>query len=174
MHATRRNTRIAGYVAVGAAVFALALGGCGGGSKSSDTKSGSATTSSATLTAAEVDKVGTVVTDSKGYVLYRFDEDSAKPTKVTCYDTCAKLWPAATATDARNVTVKGVDKKLVSTVKRSDGITQITLAGRPLYRYAGDDAPKQAHGQGVDGTWFAATPTGAKAQGGSGSSSNGY
>ncbi|MFF2477783.1 hypothetical protein [Streptomyces sp. NPDC058066] len=178
MLATRRNTRITGYVAVGVAVFTLALGGCGGsgggGSKSGDTGSGSAPTSSATLTAAEVDQVGTVVTDSKGYVLYRFDEDSATPTKVTCYGNCAKLWPAATTTDAKNVTVKGVDKKLVSTVERSDGTTQITLAGRPLYRYAKDDEPKEAHGQGVDGTWFAATPTGAKAQDGSGSSSNGY
>ena len=179
MLATRRNTRITGYAAVGAAVFALALSGCGGGgggSKSSDTtKSGSATTNSAALTAAKVDKVGTVVTDNKGYVLYRFDQDSAKPTKVTCYGNCAKLWPAATTTDAKNVTVKGVDKKLVSTVKRSDGTTQITLAGWPLYRYAKDDEPKEAYGQGVDGTWFAATPTGAKAQGGgSSSTSNGY
>ncbi|MFE6808018.1 hypothetical protein ACFVEN_41215 [Streptomyces sp. NPDC057681] len=75
--------------------------------------------------------------------------------------------------DAENVTVKGIDKKLVSTVKRADGTTQITLPGRPLYRYARDDGPKEAYGQGVDGTWFAATPTGAKAQGDSGSSSNG-
>ncbi|MFB6674073.1 hypothetical protein ACFCWG_17040 [Streptomyces sp. NPDC056390] len=76
--------------------------------------------------------------------------------------------------DAENVTVKGVAKRLVSTVKRANGTTRITLAGRPLYRYARDDGPKEAYGQGVDGTWFAATPTGAKAQGGSGSSSNGY
>ncbi|RVU16546.1 hypothetical protein EOT10_36685 [Streptomyces antnestii] len=181
MLATTRNTRIAGYAAVGAAVFALALSGCGGsggGSKSSGTaKSSAPTTSSATLTAAKVDKVGTVVTDSKGFVLYRFDQDSAKPTKVTCYGSCATLWPAATATDAKSITVKGIDKKLVSTVKRSDGTTQITLAGWPLYRYSKDDQPKEAYGQGVLGTWFAATPTGAKAMstnGGSSGSGSGY
>ncbi|MFC9537618.1 hypothetical protein [Streptomyces sp. NPDC056975] len=94
--------------------------------------------------------------------------------KVTCFDNCAKLWPAATTTDAKNVTVKGVDKKLVPTVKRPDGTTRITLAGRPLHRYAKDDEPKEAYGRGVDGTWFAATPTGARAQGSAGSSSNGY
>ncbi|MFD8776986.1 hypothetical protein [Streptomyces sp. NPDC057889] len=94
--------------------------------------------------------------------------------KVTCFDNCAKLWPAATTTDARNVTVKGVDKKLVPTVKRPDGTTRITLAGRPLHRYAKDDEPKEAYGRGVDGTWFAATPTGARAQGSARSSSNGY
>ncbi|MGW8686532.1 hypothetical protein ACWGNN_36935 [Streptomyces sp. NPDC055817] len=94
--------------------------------------------------------------------------------KVTCFDNCAKLWPAATTTDARNVTVKGVDKKLVPTVKRPDGTTRITLAGWPLHRYAKDDEPKEAYGRGVDGTWFAATPTGAGAQGSARSSSNGY
>jgi hypothetical protein len=62
-----------------------------------------------------------------------------------------------------SVTVKGIDKKLVSTVKRSDGTTRLTLIGRPLYRYSKDDKPKNAHGQGVDGTWWAVTPTGAKA-----------
>ncbi|RFC74816.1 hypothetical protein [Streptomyces sp. AcE210] len=49
-----------------------------------------------------------------------------------------------------------------------------SLAGRPLYRYARDDEPKEAYGQGVDGTWFAATPAGAKARGGSGPSSDGH
>ncbi|MFC9498894.1 hypothetical protein [Streptomyces sp. NPDC056982] len=71
--------------------------------------------------------------------------------KVTCFDNCAKLWPAATTTDARNVTVKGVDKKLVPTVKRPDGTTRITLAGRPLHRYAKDDEPKRRTG----GAWTA-------------------
>ncbi|MEU6662324.1 hypothetical protein [Streptomyces sp. NPDC046821] len=175
MLATTKNTRITGFAAVGAAVFALVLSGCGsgGGSHSSATPAGSTMTNSATLTAAKVDKVGTVVTDNKGFVLYRFDQDSAKPTKVTCYGSCATLWPAATAKNTQSITVKGIDKKLVSTVKRSDGTTQITLAGWPLYRYSKDDQPKEAYGQGVGGTWFAATPTGGKAMSTSGSSSGG-
>ncbi|WP_328449401.1 hypothetical protein OG780_17935 [Streptomyces sp. NBC_00386] len=166
----------AGYAATGTAVLALTLAGCGGGGggSSGSSKSGtspsqssggttqSGTTGSATsmLTTAKVAKLGTVVTDDKGYVLYRFDADSANPTKVTCYDTCATVWPAATAHGG--VTTKGIDKSLVSTVKRADGSTQVTLAGWPLYRYAKDDEPKEAYGQGVDGTWFAVTPGGAK------------
>jgi Uncharacterized protein conserved in bacteria len=114
------------------------------------------------LTTANVAKLGTVVTDGKGYVLYRFDADSVNPTKVSCYSTCAALWPAATTTSQSSVTTKGIDKSLVSTVKRNDGSTQITLAGWPLYRYAKDDAPKEPYGQGVDGTWWAVTPSGAK------------
>jgi predicted lipoprotein with Yx(FWY)xxD motif len=177
MLATRHNTNIGhitGYAATGAAILALTLSGCGSGGSGSGTsaKTGSGTSAkggsstspaagAATLATADVKKVGTVVTDSKGYVLYRFDADSAHPTKVSCYDTCAKLWPPATTQGA--ITTKGIDKNLVSTVKRTDGATQLTLAGWPLYRFAKDDEPKEAYGQGVDGTWFAVTPTGAKA-----------
>jgi len=170
---------VTGYAAMGAAVLALTLAGCGGGGGGSGSGSGSssgtstpqnsgstqkATTGSATsmLTTAHIAKLGTVVTDGKGYVLYRFDADSANPTKVTCYSTCAALWPAATTTGKGSVTTKGIDKSMVSTVKRNDGSTQITLAGWPLYRYAKDDEPKEPYGQGVDGTWWAVTPSGAK------------
>ncbi|MET7987920.1 MULTISPECIES: hypothetical protein [unclassified Streptomyces] len=167
---------ISGYAATGAAVLALALAGCGGGGGgggkssggTSSTPSSSGTTQSTgskgsattTLTTAKVAKLGTVVTDGKGFVLYRFDVDSANPTKVSCYTTCAALWPAATTQG--NLTTKGIDKSLVSTVKRTDGSTQITLAGWPLYRYSKDDEPKEPYGQGVDGTWWAVSPNGAK------------
>ncbi|MFE2421731.1 hypothetical protein [Streptomyces hokutonensis] len=171
MHATQHLT---GYAATGAAVLALALAGCGSsGSSGSGGSAGApaAVTSGTTLMTAKVDKVGTVVTDSKGYVLYRFDADSVHPTKVSCYGTCAVVWPAATVKGS--VTVKGIDKKLVSTVKRSDGTSQLTLAGWPLYWYAKDDQPKEAYGQGVDGTWWAVTPSGAKATAATSSGSTG-
>ncbi|MFJ9898633.1 hypothetical protein ACIQPR_35405 [Streptomyces sp. NPDC091280] len=169
MHAIQHLTGYTGYAATGAAVLALALAGCGSGNSSGSSGGGTsagapaaaAVSTSSTLMTAEVGKVGTVVTDGKGYVLYRFDADSVHPTKVSCYGTCAVVWPAATAKGS--VTVKGIDKKLVSTVKRSDGTSQLTLAGWPLYRYADDHKPKEAHGQGVDGTWWAVTPTGARA-----------
>ena len=171
MHATQHLT---GYAATGAAILTLTLAGCGsGGSSGSGGPAGApaVVTTATTLMTAKVDKVGTVVTDSKGYVLYRFDADSIHPTKVSCYGTCAVVWPAATAKGS--VTVKGIDKSLVSTVKRSGGASQLTLAGWPLYRYAKDDQPKEAYGQGVDGTWWAVTPTGAKATAATSSGSTG-
>ncbi|MFI7343831.1 hypothetical protein ACIBUY_38535 [Streptomyces sp. NPDC050085] len=162
---------LTGFTTAGLAVVALTLAGCsdnssGGGKESTpDRASGGAT-----LVAAKAEKVtGTVVTDREGYVLYRFDADSAKPTKVTCYGGCAKLWPAATAPSG-GITVNGVDRKLVSTVQRTDGTKQLTLDGWPLYRYAKDDQPREAYGQGVGGTWFAVTPAGGKASGGAGGS----
>ncbi|TGB14372.1 hypothetical protein [Streptomyces sp. MZ04] len=158
-----RTRRVGGYAAAAAAVLALTASGCGdSGGGSGDKSSGGDTKSSATLTATKVDKVGTVVTNSKGYVLYRFDEDTAKPSKSNCNDNCAKVWPATPAPG--KVTVKGIDKALVGTVTRDDGTKQLTLDGWPLYTYAKDDEPREAYGQGVDGTWYAITPTGAKAQ----------
>ncbi|MFI6055800.1 hypothetical protein ACIBCO_37705 [Streptomyces violascens] len=173
-----RNQRIAVGATAGAFVLALAVAGCGSGNSGSGGSGGSTSTTSPstssspsgstarpaadTLSTAKVAKVGTVVVDGKGFVLYRFDKDTAQPTpRSNCYGTCATQWPPAPATG--NVTVKGIDKSLVGTVTRNDGTKQLTLAGRPLYRYAQDDEPHEAYGQGVGGTWFAATPTGAKA-----------
>ncbi|MGW1870265.1 hypothetical protein ACWCPS_32570 [Streptomyces mauvecolor] len=170
-----RNQRIAVGATAGVFALALAVGGCGssnsgsGGSTSTTSPSISSSSSGSTappaadtLSTAKVDKVGTVVVDSKGFVLYRFDKDTAKPTpRSNCYGTCAAQWPPAPATG--NVAVKGIDKSLVGSVIRNDGTKQLTLAGWPLYRYAKDDEPHEAYGQGVGGIWFAATPTGAKA-----------
>lgn len=160
--------RIAVGTAAGTAALALAATGCGSSNDSRAEKPPTGTTAPATpnpaapaLSAAQVDKVGTVVTDGDGYVLYRFDHDTAKPSRSNCLAACAAIWPPVPATDA--LTVKGIDKALVGQVTRPDGSRQLTLAGWPLYRYDKDDAPREAYGQGAGGTWFAITPTGAKA-----------
>ncbi|GAA2620338.1 SCO0930 family lipoprotein [Actinomadura fulvescens] len=116
----------------------------------------------ATLEVASVSEVGKVVTDGEGRTLYRFDKDTARPPASTCLDACAKAWPPVLAND-QEVQVKGVDETLVGKVKRPDGKWQVTLGGWPLYRYAKDQSPGDAKGQGVQGTWYAAAPTGKKA-----------
>jgi predicted lipoprotein with Yx(FWY)xxD motif len=115
------------------------------------------------LTAATVGGLGQVVTDRSGMTLYRFDQDTANPPATHCAGQCAVKWPPALVTGSGTVTLKGVDKSLVGTVTRPDGSKQLTLHGWPLYRFANDAAPGDAKGQGVGGTWFAATPQGAKA-----------
>ncbi|RKS79783.1 putative lipoprotein with Yx(FWY)xxD motif [Actinomadura pelletieri DSM 43383] len=115
-----------------------------------------------TLEVANVTRLGKVVTDGDGRTLYRFDDDTARPPASTCADACAKTWPPVSASDAAT-RVDGVDQSLVGKVKRPDGKWQVTLAGWPLYRYAKDDGPGDVKGQGVGGTWFAASPTGKKA-----------
>jgi predicted lipoprotein with Yx(FWY)xxD motif len=112
------------------------------------------------LRAKTIAKMGKVVTDQNGWVLYRFDTDTAKPAKSNCVQKCAKIWPPA-ATDG-NPKLTGVDPALVGTVSRDDGTMQITLNGWPLYRYVGDLKPGQWKGQNVGGTWFVAAPDGKK------------
>ncbi|MFI6843069.1 hypothetical protein [Kitasatospora sp. NPDC050467] len=182
MHRNSRTSRIAVLAASGIAAAAL-IAGCGSSGGGSSTSSGSGSTATApampsspagsspsgssapagaaTLQTATDPKLGTVVTDSAGFTLYRFDKDTANPPMSNCNGNCASTWPPAPANGA--VTVKGIDSKLVGTVTRADGSKQITLNGWPAYRYAPDTKPGDTKGQGVGGTWFALTPTGAKA-----------
>ncbi|MER7165928.1 hypothetical protein ABT336_07605 [Micromonospora sp. NPDC000207] len=107
-----------------------------------------------------VPKMGKVVTDEKGFLLYRFDKDTNDPAASNCVDKCAQVWPPA-LTDG-NPQLDGVADEKVGTVTRQDGTRQITLDGWPLYRYIGDKKAGQWKGQGVGGTWFAVQPNGKK------------
>jgi predicted lipoprotein with Yx(FWY)xxD motif len=106
--------------------------------------------------------MGAVIEDEGGWVLYRFDKDTAKPASTSaCEGDCAKVWPPALTNDGEPK-LKGVDPKLIGTVTRADGTKQLTVAGWPLYRYIGDKKPGTWQGQNVNGTWFVIKPTGTK------------
>jgi predicted lipoprotein with Yx(FWY)xxD motif len=113
-----------------------------------------------TLIATTVPRMGAVVTDQHGWVLYRFDRDAVNPSKSNCEDRCAEIWPPA-LTDG-NPTLKGVAPDKVGTVLRADGRRQLTIGKWPVYRYAGDLKPGQWKGQAVNGTWFVVTKDGTK------------
>jgi predicted lipoprotein with Yx(FWY)xxD motif len=114
------------------------------------------------LTGTKVPRMGAVIEDEGGWVLYRFDRDVAKPkSKSNCAGDCAKVWRPALTNDGKP-TLKGVDKKLVGTVTRADGSLQLTVAGWPLYRYLGDKKPGTWKGQNVGAAWFVIKPDGTK------------
>ncbi|WP_329260383.1 hypothetical protein OG223_41155 [Streptomyces sp. NBC_01478] len=119
-----------------------------------------ATATAFTVSAKTVEGVGTVVTDTNGMTLYRYDKDESDPSKWTCSGACVKTWIPVIVPES--VQTSGVGRSLLGTVHR-DGEPQLTLAGWPLYRYVGDTAAGQANGQGKDGAWHAVTPTGEKA-----------
>ena len=55
----------------------------------------------------------------------------------------------------------------LSTITRADGSTQATYLGHPLYTYAGDTAPGQANGNGINasgGLWREMTVPGRRAR----------
>jgi predicted lipoprotein with Yx(FWY)xxD motif len=124
------------------------------------------------LRAKAVGSLGQVVVDGRGYTIYRYDKDTAKPPHSNCLDDCFPKWPPII--DTGDVQLDGVDQALVGSVVRDDATRQVTIAGWPAYRFSGDSVPGDARGQGVGNVWFAFTPTGKKAAGAAtGSANNG-
>jgi predicted lipoprotein with Yx(FWY)xxD motif len=114
------------------------------------------------LTGTTVKRMGKVVVDQEGWVLYRFDGDKSKPAaKSTCVGDCAKVWPPAYTEDGKP-DISGVDPDDVGVVTRADGTKQLTIADWPVYRYAGDKKPGQWLGQNVGSKWFVIEPNGTK------------
>ncbi|MFD9302839.1 SCO0930 family lipoprotein [Streptomyces sp. NPDC060048] len=122
---------------------------------------GAASSPAGRLSVREVREVGSVVTDGAGATLYRFDKDTASPPRSNCAADCATLWPPVPANDAQ--VAAGIDAGLLGAVDRADGTRQLTLAGWPVYRYAKDERPGDAKGEGVGGTWHAVAADGKKA-----------
>jgi predicted lipoprotein with Yx(FWY)xxD motif len=63
-----------------------------------------------------------------------------------------------------------------TTIKRSDGSTQLTFHGHPLYTFVGDKSPGQASGNGINafgGLWHEAPASGGAAPASSSSSGGG-
>ncbi len=134
-----------------AAAAAAALAACSSSATpsgtSSPSSSGTSTSSPAAAAAGTVQtaKIGgaTVLTSSKGFTLYSFAPDTSTTSK--CNGTCAQNWPPVTGP----VTAAGVTGTF-GTITRSDGSTQATFDGHPLYTFVGDTAPGQAKGNGLN------------------------
>jgi predicted lipoprotein with Yx(FWY)xxD motif len=117
-------------------LLAVAVAGAGGSSASSG--SGGTTV----LKAASVGGVN-VVTNSKGLTVYFFAPDT--PTQSKCYGDCSAYWPPVFGTPKAGPGVTGT----LGSIKRSDGTTQATYNGHPLYTYIGDHGPGQANGNNI-------------------------
>jgi mono/diheme cytochrome c family protein len=76
-----------------------------------------------------------------------------------CYDQCATAWPPLLTDDAP-VALDGVDGELLGTTERTDGTTQVTYAGWPLYFFVQDQAAGDVAGQGVNDVWYLVSPAG--------------
>jgi predicted lipoprotein with Yx(FWY)xxD motif len=107
-----------------------------------------------------VPKLGMVLVDSKGFVLYDFHKD--KGTTSSCYGACAQGWPPL-LTEGDPQPSNGAQAALLGTTERKDGTTQVTYKGHPLYTFAGDQKPGEANGNDVDAfgaEWYALTGNG--------------
>lgn len=103
-------------------------------------------------------KLGKFLVDDKGMTLYLFTKDS--PGKSVCEGKCLAAWPALLVAKDGKITVEGGDDKLISTITRSDGSTQVAYNNYPLYYYAPDKKPGDVTGQGVGNVWYVIGPDG--------------
>jgi predicted lipoprotein with Yx(FWY)xxD motif len=164
-----RNRLPAAMVLVAAALLAAACGGSSPGSGGTSGASSGPASSGSALKTTQISGV-TVLTNAKGFTLYWFVPDTS--TKSNCNGSCAQIWPPVTgpATAGSGVTGK------LGTITRSDGSTQATYDGHPLYTYTADTAPGQANGNGINasgGVWHEVTASGAAASSASPSSGGG-
>jgi len=113
-----------------------------------------------------------VLTNSAGFTLYWFAPDTSTTSK--CTGSCATYWPPVKGPATEGSGVTGT----VGVITRPDGTMQATYNGHPLYTYAGDSAPGQNKGNGLNisgGLWYQATVSGgAPAPAASPSSHGGY
>jgi len=114
------------------------------------------------LNATDNAQIGTYVADGAGRTLYRFDNDTNKPPKSNCNGSCATAWPPLLIKSPGKIFPKGIDPKLIGYVERADHSCQVTINGWPVYYFIADAKPGDINGQGVNGKWFAISPTGAK------------
>jgi predicted lipoprotein with Yx(FWY)xxD motif len=126
----------------------------GGGSSPTSGQSGAATVKATTS------KDGMVLVDGNGRTLYLFQKD--QPNQSACSGACVSAWPV----DQSSGTPKagsGVKASLLSTIKRTDGTTQVTYNKHPLYFYSGDSQAGQQNGQGLNAfgaVWNVVAPAG--------------
>ena len=107
---------------------------------------------------------GPILVDSEGHALYVFMKDIQNGGTSDCeaVDGCAADWPPLIGT-ADPIAGEGVDQTLLDAITRDDGTFQVTYDGWPLYRFAGDAAPGDTNGQGLDqynGLWYLVAPDG--------------
>lgn len=109
-----------------------------------------------TTTAATMDGIhaadsdlGSILVDPDGLTLYVFTQDSGGES--VCYDQCAENWPAVAADTAIS---SDLDTAMFGSTERTDGTSQLTINGMPLYLFAADEAPGDVNGQGANDVWF--------------------
>jgi predicted lipoprotein with Yx(FWY)xxD motif len=103
--------------------------------------------------------LGTFLTDEAGMTLYYFANDTS-PGVSTCTDSCVENWPLLTVAEGQGLVAgEGVTGVLAS-FPRADGTMQVSYDGRPLYYFAGDQAPGDTNGQGRGDVWYVAAEDG--------------
>jgi predicted lipoprotein with Yx(FWY)xxD motif len=176
LEARNRLRMLPALLAIAAAVAVLAACSSSGTSSTSGSTTDSGTSSPPAATAGSLKTANIggvrVLTNARGLTLYSFAPDT--PTTSRCNGTCAQNWPPVQG----RAIAPGVTGPF-GILRRSDGSTQATFEGHPLYTFVGDTVPGQAKGNGLNafgGLWHEVTTSGSApaASSSSGSGGGGY
>ncbi len=102
---------------------------------------------------------GEILFDGTGQAIYLFDKETSAHAE--CYGPCAEAWPPV-LTSGQPRASGNVKMRLLGTTSRTDGTTQVTYAGQPLYFYA-HEGKRQVLCHNVSeygGRWLVLTPGG--------------
>ena len=105
---------------------------------------------------------GTMLFNDKRQAIYIWELEES--TNAKCYGNCADAWPPV-LTDGAPRAAGSVRNELLGTTQRTDGSTQVTYNGHPLYYYAHERAGEvkchniSTHG----GLWWVIQPSGIRA-----------
>jgi predicted lipoprotein with Yx(FWY)xxD motif len=97
---------------------------------------------------------GNYLTDGDGRTLYYFTKDSAGMS--ACTGNCLKNWPAFSASSF--VVPSNMSPSDFGTITRSDGTTQATFKGYPLYYFVKDTKRGDVAGEGIANVWYVVDP----------------
>jgi len=166
-----RRTLNATVTVLVAGVLGAALAGCSGGSggglygggdspttEPSTTSEGTGSGDTGAALSTADSSLGTIVVDGEDMTVYYYGKDTQGSGTSACEGECAAAWPAVHAESA-DPQVDGVTAE-VGTITGVDGELQVTVDGRPVYTYAGDTAPGDVTGQGVNDAWWVVAPDG--------------
>ncbi|EME65546.1 hypothetical protein G352_09052 [Rhodococcus ruber BKS 20-38] len=139
-----RSTRIRGRADVRCAVLLLAVFGAAACGTSDEgpydavppSEPAVTTTGESTVVTTANGPLGEMLFDRTDQAIYIFDREVG--TVPDCYGDCAVAWPPVLTVGAP-VAAGDADQGLLGTTARTDGTTQVTYAGHPLYFYADED-----------------------------------
>jgi len=96
--------------------------------------------------------LGKIIVDAQGKTLYYFANDIAASGASSCNGQCAALWPPFSTS---NVKVSApLDPADFGSITRTNGTTQTTYYGWPLYYYFEDTAAGEILGQAANDVWW--------------------
>jgi predicted lipoprotein with Yx(FWY)xxD motif len=129
-----------------------------GGAAATQSVPGTGASGSAQIMVASNAKLGQILADGSGRTLYVLTSDTLNTS--TCYAQCAQIWPPLLASSGSPSAASGIDAAQIGTALRTDGTTQVTYNGWPLYYFSNDKAPGDTNGQGIKNVWFVISPNG--------------